>query len=233
MIIYKTTNLVNNKIYVGKDSYNNHLYLGSGIKLKQSIKKHGRKNFRKEILQYCDTEEELNEAEIFWIKELNSQDENIGYNIAFGGNGAGKHSEESKKKMSISQTGKKQSDETRLKKSLAGKGRKISEETKLKISLNRKMSENSKKKLSEERMGNKNPMYNKKPWNLGLKNHFTPKNKKIVLQYSLNDEFIKEWESVSLPSKELNISRHISDCCNGKRETCGGFKWKWKNSTSL
>lgn len=87
MIIYKTTNLINNKIYVGKDKHNNPKYLGSGLKIKLAIKKYGKDNFYKEILEYCTDEEELNEREIYWILKNNSIDRNLGYNITVGGEG--------------------------------------------------------------------------------------------------------------------------------------------------
>ena len=47
MIIYKTTNLVNKKIYIGQDSKNNPEYLGSGAIVKKAIKKYGKENFKK------------------------------------------------------------------------------------------------------------------------------------------------------------------------------------------
>ena len=87
MIIYKTTNLINGKIYVGKDIKNDPDYLGSGIVLKKSMKKYGKVNFIKEVLETCFTRSELNEQEIFWIKKLRSTDKNIGYNISSGGDG--------------------------------------------------------------------------------------------------------------------------------------------------
>lgn len=87
MIIYKTTNLVNGKIYVGKNEKNDDSYYGSGLILKQAIKKYGVENFNKEILCECDNKIELNKMEKYWIKKLNSQDKNIGYNIANGGEG--------------------------------------------------------------------------------------------------------------------------------------------------
>jgi hypothetical protein len=65
MIIYKTTNLLNNKIYIGQDKFNNPKYLGSGKLLNISIKKHGIQNFKKEILEECNSKKELNEREIF------------------------------------------------------------------------------------------------------------------------------------------------------------------------
>jgi hypothetical protein len=51
VIIYKTTNLINNKIYIGKSNTNNSDYLGSGKRLKLAIKKYGKENFKKEMLR--------------------------------------------------------------------------------------------------------------------------------------------------------------------------------------
>jgi hypothetical protein len=45
MIIYKTTNIINGKYYVGKDINNSESYLGSGVLLKRAIKKYGKENF--------------------------------------------------------------------------------------------------------------------------------------------------------------------------------------------
>jgi group I intron endonuclease len=85
MIIYKTTNLINQKFYVGKDTHNNPNYYGSGKRLKLAIQKYGIENFKKEIIEICDSVEKLNERERFWIKELNAINE--GYNISLGGDG--------------------------------------------------------------------------------------------------------------------------------------------------
>ena len=52
-----------------------------------------------------------------------------------------------------------------------------------------------------------------------------PRARKIA-QYNLNEELIKIWNCISQAEKELGIS-HISNCCNGKRKTAGGFKWKY------
>ncbi len=73
MIIYKTTNLINGKIYIGQDTKNNPKYLGSGIIIEQAIKKYGSKNFKKEVIEFCTDQAELNDREKYWIKELNSQ----------------------------------------------------------------------------------------------------------------------------------------------------------------
>lgn len=118
MIIYKTTNLINGKFYVGKDSKNSPDYLGSGILLNAAIKKYGKDNFIKEILESVTNIEELDIREIYWINELNATERNIGYNLTNGGTGGDtysknpnydniiinlkkrRHTEETKKKIS-------------------------------------------------------------------------------------------------------------------------------------
>lgn len=85
-IIYKTTNLITGKIYIGKAKVDNPLYLGSGTKLAHAIKKYGRGSFKREILEECD-DREVDNREIFWISHFNSTNRNIGYNITNGGAG--------------------------------------------------------------------------------------------------------------------------------------------------
>ncbi len=105
MVIYKTTNLINGKIYIGQDSKNNPEYLGSGIILKKAILKYGKENFKKEILEYCSTKEDLDKREKYWIKTLNTIKN--GYNIAAGGNGClgCKQSDETKEKRRVKNIG--------------------------------------------------------------------------------------------------------------------------------
>jgi group I intron endonuclease len=87
MIIYKTINLINNKIYIGKQKLYTISYFGSGKLIKAAIKKYGKQNFKKEIVQECFSLKELNEQETFWILKLESFKKEIGYNISFGGDG--------------------------------------------------------------------------------------------------------------------------------------------------
>lgn len=63
MVVYKTTNLINGKIYVGKDESMKPHYIGSGYILKKAIKKYGKENFKKDILESCSSREELGEKE--------------------------------------------------------------------------------------------------------------------------------------------------------------------------
>lgn len=81
--IYKTTNLINNKIYIGQHKATHHdpEYLGSGSYLKTAIEKHGKENFTNEVIAWCETRLELNELESKYIVEHNSVDSKIGYNL--------------------------------------------------------------------------------------------------------------------------------------------------------
>lgn len=56
-------------------------------------------------------------------------------------------------------------------------------------------------------------------------------NIKSVIQLSLNNEIIKEWESIAKVEQELKISNaDICKCCKGKRKTAGGYKWRYKEN---
>lgn len=84
-IIYKTTNLVNGKFYIGKHKTKNldDGYLGSGKLLRHAIKKYGLDNFHRKILFICKTEKEMNLLE----KILVVPDREINYNLCPGGHG--------------------------------------------------------------------------------------------------------------------------------------------------
>lgn len=82
--VYKITNLLNGKYYIGKHKTHNlnDDYMGSGVYLRRAIIKYGVENFSKEILHIFDNEIEMNEKE----KELVTINEST-YNLKFGGQG--------------------------------------------------------------------------------------------------------------------------------------------------
>jgi group I intron endonuclease len=125
MIIYKTTNLINGKFYVGQDSNNNPEYYGSGTLLKRAIKKQGKQNFIKETLEICSTQEQLNAREKYWIKETKAQE--LGYNIAEGGTGGNTISEENKDRILNGFRGRKHTPESLKKMRGIKKNPKLSE----------------------------------------------------------------------------------------------------------
>jgi len=85
--IYKTTNLINDKKYIGKSNGNKKYYLGSGILLRQAIKKYGSSNFKKEILYSTECEEDLRKMEKYYIELENAVEDTDYYNLHIGGQG--------------------------------------------------------------------------------------------------------------------------------------------------
>lgn len=168
--IYKITNKVNGKTYIGQHKYKklNDSYMGSGKLIKRAIKKYGIENFEKEILysriQYKETVDNMEKFAISKERALGKAE----YNIADGGGGCAEHntSKETRRKLSESHKGqiawnkgKPMSDETKKKLSEINKGKKCgpcSDETKRKISETEKgkcISYETRKKLSESHKG--------------------------------------------------------------------------------
>jgi group I intron endonuclease len=236
MIIYKTTNLINRKIYIGKDKHNDPKYLGSGKSLHYAIKKYGRENFQKEILEYCESENHMAEREMIWIHKFNSTDRTIGYNMTEGGAGGNtrinytKHQlDEYKTKLSTgvrnsekytnsvkNKTGISRPEHSKKLKELYAIGKIIphnlgkvpSEETRRKIS-----AANSGKTLSE-----------------GHRDKIASSKYKAIDQFDINGIFIKTYQSIKHASDENNTGRDsIYGCCIGKYKQGGGYKWKYSD----
>ena len=102
--IYKITNKINNKIYIGKsinikERWSEHIResllseekwnlnkRGEQTPIHKAIRKYGKDNFIFEVIEEC-TKEELNNKEIKWISYFNSTSSDIGYNLTLGGDG--------------------------------------------------------------------------------------------------------------------------------------------------
>lgn len=196
MVIYKTTNLVNGKIYVGKDSKNNPSYLGSGILLSKAIKKYGRENFVKENICECSSNEELNQKEKFYIELLNSRKSSVGYNVALGGEGNDLFRLTGKQNHNY---GLKRSDELKNQIRLKKLGVKTPEFRKRKISQSLRASEVFAESL----------------------NRLHERNKKKIDEFDLEMNYIKTWNSIK-EAKEYYSIGGISKVCKGKKkQTCG------------
>lgn len=113
MIIYKVTNLVNGKVYIGKTSRkfeqrkSQHIRKAfnsnSNLAFHRALRKYGEDNFTWEVIDSAETEEEILEKEIIWIAYYNTYTHNKnsnGYNMTLGGDGASgfKQNEESVQK---------------------------------------------------------------------------------------------------------------------------------------
>lgn len=105
-VIYKVTNNLNGKVYIGKtvqkfeSRCKAHRYK-SCIALNNAFKSYGWENFTKEIIFNCFKEEDLASCEEFFINQFNSLVPN-GYNIIKIDNGLNRYSDEIKKKISDS-----------------------------------------------------------------------------------------------------------------------------------
>jgi group I intron endonuclease len=114
--IYKTTNLVNNKVYIGrKNGEFNPDYFGSGKLIKRALLKYGTDNFKVEFLASASSNDELNSLEIEYISKYRSLfPTGEMYNIADGGSfglswWTGKHrSKDEKRRISEKLKGRKQ-----------------------------------------------------------------------------------------------------------------------------
>ncbi len=85
--IYRTTNLLNNKVYIGQKKSANFIpmYLGSGKLIGRAIRKYGIKFFKVEFLAEAHNQKSLDILERYYIKVYNATNMSKGYNIATGG----------------------------------------------------------------------------------------------------------------------------------------------------
>lgn len=170
---------------------------------------YGLENFSFEILRECDTKDELDEWERYYIKRLNTRFPN-GYNMCDGGRGCSGWV----------------------------------------------MPEEQRQKLSEDRKGERNGMFDKKPWNTGKK---LPKEfgeavsrglkgktkgvkkseehkRKIglahaipIVQLTLDGEFVKEWTCAAEAAETLGFNNSsICACCRERLNKHKGFRWMYK-----
>lgn len=96
--IYKITNLVNNKIYIGQSKDVEHRIKdhisglnhnkGHNPHLQNAWNKYGENNFKFEVIHILDSEDDLDYWEIYYIDKYKSHDSNYGYNFTLGGKNA-------------------------------------------------------------------------------------------------------------------------------------------------
>lgn len=86
--IYLTTNLINGKKYIGRRTSKKFLgeqYLGSGTHIKNAIQKYGKENFSVELLEMCDSWEQLVDRETYHIIKNDAVNSDLYYNMSYGG----------------------------------------------------------------------------------------------------------------------------------------------------
>lgn len=233
--IYIIENKINRKKYIGQTvqldinkRWNQHKkYNGIGQILYNAYKKYGIDNFSFKILCIC-FDSDTNKYESEYINKYNTVYPN-GYNLLHGGNNR-KHNEYTiqilKEKLSginHPNYGKKFSEERRKNMSIIrmgslnhNYGKTISNDQKEKMRIKIKTFTKEKR----EEINNKISESVKK----------IVQNRKIVLQYDLNNVLIKKYSSISEASKSTNISRRsIQRCCDKIYNNIKGFVWEYDN----
>jgi len=133
--IYKITNLINGKTYIGqtvnyrkrKTSHYSKLKQGKhhNEHLQMAFNKYGESAFKIELLKKCKIEE-LDELEQYYIKKFDACNPEKGYNMMYGGQAHREFTEEVKRKISKANKGRIFTDEHKKKIGLARKGKKLS-----------------------------------------------------------------------------------------------------------
>ena len=234
MQIYKITNKVNGKIYIGKDEASNPSYYGSGKLIRRAMKLYGKDSFEKEIVEEVERRELLCEREIYWISFYSSTDRKTGYNIAKGGDGRDtltNHPDLTaiRNKISNTLTGRIFTEEhlANLKKNhpkLTMEEKNMDKAAWL-VSI-RESHAKRRGKLLEEIVGEDRA---KK-----IKEHLKEKRQERaesfetpVAQYSKEGELLQTYKSQVEASKATGIRQgDISNCIKGRQKVAKGFIWK-------
>lgn len=237
--IYKYTNLINGKVYIGQTKHtleeraiNGTNYKGS-THFYNAIQKYGWDNFKPEILEDDLSLGEANQLEEYYISKYNSTNPDIGYNISPGGKN-NKISDKTKKIISMKAI-ERYKDKT--KNPMYGK----------------KHSKTSKSIMSEKKKGCNNPMYGRKESeetklkrrktcqerNINYSHIWTDKQR--MLASLRNKEHAKKWckkvfciednltfNSISFAAKYYGVDKTtLSGHLRGKQKTCRNKHFKF------
>lgn len=186
--IYKYTNIIDGKIYIGQTrksleerAENGNNYKGS-THFYNAIQRYGWENFKGEILEEVETVEEANDREKYYISLYNSTNQDVGYNITSGGWNC-EFAEETKRTISLMA---KERYKDKTKNPMYGK----------------KHSKEALKKMSDKKSGTNNPMY-------GKRMSQESKDKRMKTCEERNVNFAREWSNeqkkdASVRMKELS-----------------------------
>lgn len=208
--IYKITNKLNNKVYIGKTvntvDYRWHQHVreannnqNSNIILHKAILKYGYTNFLVETLEECENDF-LDNRESYYIKLYDTYYKNgKGYNMTLGGDGGTIYDD--KQILQLWNSG-------------------------LTI---KQIAENLKANPTTIGIHLHNYISHEE-----IKQRQNSLNKKTVEQYSLDGIFINTWDSATDAARELGLSSgsHISGCCRHKEFSAAGYLWKYAKDTT-
>lgn len=214
--IYKWTNKVNGKVYIGQTKDLSHrksvfqcfsIKRYSGDLINRARQKYNNISYwNYEVLEYC-CPEDLDKKEIYYIDLYDSTNLDNGYNLCGGGFGKGKITyhltEDHKKKIGDAQRGEKNH---RF-------GVPITDE--------------EREERRNRMLGEKNPMYNKTHTD-EVKQLLCELKSIPIVQLDMDNNFIREWISAKEAGNELGYDNsNITKCCKGKKNYYKGYKWSY------
>lgn len=219
--IYCFTNKLNGKKYVGQSRQLNRRYHGhindamnpdraktDSSVFHAALRKYGIENFDYQILEECKASE-LNEREIYWIKELHSYILEDGYNLTYGGDNFTPNYYFSSEDL-LHYWNDLKLTVTQIYKTYGSTGKKIREQL---IELG----------ISKEEIEQRT--YEKR---LEIIQKGIPKRLRKINQYDLEGNFIQSFNSLTEAAKSVNGNKgNISQVANGKYQTAYGYKWKY------
>ncbi len=201
--VYKHTNRVNGKCYIGITSQDVRVRWNRGWGYQgcphfwRAIQKYGWDSFSHEILYDGLTKEEAELWEVNLIAEYRSADLRFGYNVSLGGKGTGKHSEETRAKIGAVRRGRHHTEESKRKMSEAHRGKVLSEEHIKKL------------KLAQ----------------YGVKHHRA----RAIYQLNLSGELVARYDCIADAERATGVTnKNIGKCCRGERNHAGGYVWKYE-----
>lgn len=252
--VYKITNKINNKLYIGSTSVNlfkrkNQHFRALRLNkhynqhLQSSYNKYREENFIFEVIEYCEKDKCV-EREQYWINFYNSTDKEMGYNICYLANSTlgTKRTLEQCQNISNSLKGKLAKEKHPMwgkKRKPTMLGKKHTEESLEKMKnfqRNRKMSDKqieNLNKLLENQKGESHPRYGvpisakQKEALLKARIGSICKNRKPVEQLDLDNNLIKVYDYLSEVEKFGFSATTICKCCKNKQKTAYGYKWKY------
>jgi group I intron endonuclease len=214
MFVYRTTNLINGKFYIGQHSTNDLTdgYKGSGLLIRKAFKKHGKENFKFDVIEFSDSREYLDKLEKNLIKAEEALNNEIGYNIHQGGLGGSSYKKINQYKLNGSYI--RTWDAIII----------ASQE----LNLSYKTIQNCVKGYKPSCGGYMWKDYFENAECADIQ-EFEDKSVKRVNQYSLEGKFIKMWFSITEAALVLNLnSSSVGKCCRKEISThqTGGFIWR-------
>lgn len=225
--VYLTTNLVNGKQYIGKHKGRlDDDYYGSGILITLAIQKYTKKNFKKEILCICQSEEEVNKQEEYFISKYNAVADPHFYNISKGGGNITKEYSIEQRKIINQKISIKNSGENHH---MYDKHHTEETKQKLKEASLRYWTKEKRKERSEQYQGVNNPMYGKHHTQEAIDKINKDRKIKIYQLDKNNEQIINQYESIRDAERALNVSHGlIGKVLNKDNRSAYGYKWKSK-----